>query len=308
MSSTYAYLGPRGTFAEAAIRGLPSSADAQLIPALSVPSALEMVRSGEVTGALVPIENSVEGSVPTTLDDLSHGTTLEIVEETAIPVEFSLLVRPGTTLAEIKRIATHPHAHAQCVEWLASNLPGVHVLPAMSTARAAADLTEDANYQAAICSPTAAAHYGLEVLHENIGDNDAAWTRFILVRRAGHRLASTGNDKTTVTLFIHQDHPGALLEILTEFEVRGINLTRIESRPTKRALGDYFFSIDFEGHIDDERVGEAMKGLHRICADVKFLGSYPRHDGKGSPIATRVQDSAFVEADSWLDSVRHPNS
>jgi prephenate dehydratase len=306
MSDTFAYLGPRGTFAEAALRSLPSSEGAELVPALSVPAALEMVRSGEVSGALVPIENSVEGSVPTTLDDLSHGTALEIVEETAIPVTFSLLVRPGTALADIRQIATHPHAHAQCVEWLRVHLPNAAVLPAMSTARAASDLTADANYQAAICSSTAAHHYGLEVLHDNIGDNEAAWTRFILVRRAGHRLATTGNDKTTVTLFIHQDHPGALLEILTEFEVRGINLTRIESRPTKRALGDYFFSIDFEGHIDEERVGEAMKGLHRICADVKFLGSYPRHDGKGSPVATRVADAAFVEADGWLASVRNP--
>jgi prephenate dehydratase len=107
-----------------------------------------------------------------------------------------------------------------------------------------------------------------------------------------------------VSLFIHEDHPGALLEILTEFAVRGVNLTRIESRPTKRQLGDYFFSIDFAGHIDDERVGEAMKGLHRICADVKFLGSYPRHDATNSEVRPSVQDTAFVEAREWLARLR----
>lgn len=304
MSPTYAYLGPRGTFAEAALLSMPISRGADLVAAHSVPVALEMVRAGQVTGALVPIENSVEGSVPSTLDDLSHGERLEIVQETAIPVTFGLLVRPGTALSDIRRIATHPHAHAQCIEWLARNLPGVHVLPAMSTAAAAAELDADAPYQAAICSTAAAHHYGLTILHEDIGDNEAAWTRFILVQRAATRAASTGNDKTTVSLFMHEDHPGALLEILTEFAVRGVNLTRIESRPTKRQLGDYFFSIDFEGHIDDERVGEAMRGLHRICADVRFLGSYPRHDGKTSPVRRSVADEAFVEAREWLARLR----
>ena len=304
MPTTYAYLGPRGTFSEAALLGMPVSANADLVPAHSVPVALELVRSGEVTGALIPIENSVEGSVPSTLDELSHGERLEIVQETAIPVTFGLLVRPGTQLSDITRVATHPHAHAQCVEWLHQNLPGVHVLPAMSTAAAAAELDAEAPYQAAICSTAAARHYGLEVLHDDIGDHDAAWTRFVLVQRVGARAASTGNDKTTVSLFIHEDHPGALLEILTEFAVRGVNLTRIESRPTKRQLGDYFFSIDFAGHIDDERVGEAMKGLHRICADVKFLGSYPRHDATNSEVRPSVQDTAFVEAREWLARLR----
>ena len=304
MSHTYAYLGPRGTFTEAALTAMPASSGANLVAADSVPQALEMVRDGKVDGALVPIENSVEGSVPTTLDDLSHGAPLEIVDEIAIPVTFGLLVRSGTTLADITRLATHPHAHAQCLAWLRENLPDVHVLPAMSTAAAAAELTEGATYQAAICSTVAAGHYGLDVLRDDIGDNDAAWTRFILVRRAGHLAAPSGNDKTTVSLFMHEDHPGALLEILTEFAVRGVNLTRIESRPTKKALGDYFFSIDFEGHISDERVGEAMRGLHRIWADVKFLGSYPRHDSSQAKVKHSVTDAAFREAREWLAALR----
>lgn len=304
MTNTFAYLGPRGTFAEAAILRLPAAQGQTLVPAESVPAALAMVRNGEVAGALVPIENSVEGAVPTTLDGLSHGTTLEIVAEIAIPVEFSLLVRPGTQLSDIKRIATHPHAHAQCLEWLSTNLPGVHVLPAMSTAVAASDLADGANFDAAIAAHVAADYYKLEVLADNIGDSDAAWTRFVLVRKPGHALPASGNDKTTVSLFMYENHPGALQEILTEFTVRGIDLTRLESRPTKKQLGDYFFSLDFEGHIDDERVGEALKGLHRICADVKFLGSYARHDHVAEPVKTAVNNESFIEADEWLSHIR----
>ena len=304
MTDSYAYLGPRGTFTEAALLSLEISKTGTLIASATVPQALELVRSGQVTGALVPIENSVEGSVAATLDDLSHGTSLEIVDEIAIPVTFALLARPGKTIADIARVATHPHAQAQCAQWLHENLPHAQVLPAMSTAAAAEGLTADANYDAVICSSVAAQHYGLEILLEDIGDNESAWTRFILVRQAGHTNSSTGNDKTTVSLFIRDDHPGALLEILTEFAVRGVNLTRIESRPTKKQLGDYFFSIDFEGHINDERVGEAMKGLHRICADVKFLGSYARHNTQGTPVRTTVSDAAFSDADQWLAHLR----
>ena len=184
------------------------------------------------------------------------------------------------------------------------NLPGVHVLPAMSTATAASDLSEGANFDAAICARVAAEYYNLEILADNIGDSDAAWTRFVLVQKPGHALPASGNDKTTVSLFMMENHPGALQEILTEFTVRGIDLTRVESRPTKKQLGAYFFSIDFEGHIDDERVGEALKGLHRICADVKFLGSYPRHDHTPEPVKSAVNNEAFLEADQWLSNLR----
>jgi len=304
MTMTYAYLGPRGTFSEAALLALPESKGAELIPAHSVATALTMVREGNVSGALVPIENSVEGSVPTTLDELAHGSTLQIVDEIAIPVQFALLAKPGKALNDIKRIATHPHAHAQCAGWLQENLPGVHVLPAMSTASAAAELADGVNYDAAIASPNAASHYGLNVLVDGIADKSAAWTRFILVRTPGHLQQPTGNDKTTLSLFMHEDHPGALLEILTEFSVRSVNLTRIESRPTRKQLGDYYFSIDCEGHIDEEHVGEALKGLHRICADVKFLGSYPRHEVITGESEASDTERAFVDADEWLTKTR----
>ncbi len=303
-----AYLGPRGTFSEAALAQLPASAGADFVPFASVPLALDAVRSREVLSALVPIENSVEGSVTSTLDELALGEPLMIVDEQVIPVTFTLMSRTGTTLADVRRIATHPHASAQCRAWLRANLPAAVVIPAGSTAGAAAALLEEPPaFEAAIAPRIAADVYGLSILADDIGDNDEAWTRFVLVSLPGSPPSPSGADKTTLTLFMREDHPGALLEILTELSVRGVNLTRIESRPTRKALGDYYFSIDCEGHLADARVGEALAGLHRVCADVRFLGSYPRHDGKPPLLRPGVTDSDFAEAQSWLSSMRAPN-
>lgn len=299
----YAFLGPMGTFAEAAWRSL-AIPDAEARPAASVVAALDLVREGGVRGALVPIENSVEGSVATTLDELAMGSPLVITSEISIPVQFALMVRPGVRREDIRTVATHPHAQAQCRGWLARNLPDALIIPAMSTAGAAQALTDGALYEAAIAQRIAAEHYSLEILADGIADNEDATTRFIIVEQAGALPERTGADKTTLVLFMHADHPGALLEILTELAVRGINLTRIESRPTRRAMGDYFFSIDCEGHVEDERVGEALKGLHRVCAEVRFLGSYPRHDGREPLLREGVFDSDFADAEEWLNRVR----
>ena len=307
MKNSFTYLGPKGTFTEAAFLQMPIAQGAELIPAESVREALNLVRTGKVFGALVPIENSVEGSVATTLDELGHGDSLEIIDEIAIPVEFALLAKPGVSISDIKRIATHPHAHAQCVDWLHKNTPGVHVLPAMSTAAAAEELSEGANYDAAICSVAAAKHYGLEILAQGIGDSDSAWTRFVLVSKPGHAQPSTGNDKTTLSLFMHRNQPGALLNILTEFAVRGVDLSRLESRPTKQQLGDYFFSLDCVGHIDDENLGDALIELRRICADVKFLGSYPRHDNASTHGEVIDVAKSNVDPQTWLENLRKRN-
>jgi len=308
MKNSFAYLGPKGTFTEAAFLQMPIAQGADLIPAESVREALNMVRIGTVFGALVPIENSVEGSVSTTLDELGHGESLEIIDEIAIPVEFALLAKPGVKISEIKRIATHPHAHAQCVDWLHKNTPGVHVLPAMSTAAAAEELASGANYDAAICSVAAAKHYGLEILAQGIGDSDSAWTRFVLVSKPGHAQPATGNDKTTLSLFMHRNQPGALLNILTEFAVRGVDLSRLESRPTKQQLGDYFFSLDCVGHIDDENLGDALIELRKICADVKFLGSYPRHDNASANGTLAEIKKSTVDPQTWLENLRKRNN
>ncbi|CAA9332703.1 MAG: Prephenate dehydratase [uncultured Nocardioidaceae bacterium] len=305
----YSYLGPEGTFTEQALRTLPDAATAVLEPCSTVTVALDAVRSGTADGAVVPIENSVEGSVPVTLDELAQGEPLMITREMTVPVAFSLLVRPGTALSDVRRVGTHPHAAAQTRTWLAEHLPGAEVVHASSTAQAAArlavpDAAGPAPWDAAVSAPLAAERYALEVLARGIGDNPDAVTRFVLVTRPGPPTPPTGRDKTSLVAFMHEDHPGALLEILEQLTVRGVNLTRIESRPTGAALGDYCFSIDAEGHVLDQRVGEALAGLRRVCADVRFLGSYERHDGKAPRLRPGTTDEEFEEAAAWLARLR----
>jgi prephenate dehydratase len=305
MTTRIAFLGPRGSFAEAALRTLPISDEAELIAAASVQAALDAARDGSVDSALVPIENSVEGSVSITLDELANGEPLVIVDEAVLAVSFSLVVRPGTLLADITRIATHPHAAAQVRGWISANLPDAVMLPALSTAAAAQGLLDPAcGYDAAIAQHIVTELYDVESLADGIEDTPDAITRFVLVQRPGAITSPTGADKTTLSLFIRHDQPGALLAILTEFAVRGVNLTRIESRPTRKQLGDYYFSVDIEGHVSDSRVSEALMGLHRVCLDVRYMGSYPRHDGKVPVLREGVTDGDFAEAQEWLRQLK----
>lgn len=300
--SRYTYLGPAGTFTEAALTPLLKSGDSAL-PAANVTAALEAVRNGGSDYALVPIENSVEGVVARTLDELAVGEPLMIIGEHVLQVSFALMVKPGTTLRDIKRVATHPHAEAQCREFIAKNLPHAEVVMTNSTA-AGAESVAKGDADGAIAAEVAATHYGLEVIERNIGDRNGAVTRFVLISKLGTIPALTGHDRTSLAIFIAADHSGALLEILTEFAVRGVNLTFIQSRPTGSELGQYHFIVDAEGHIEEERVGDTLKALHRICAEVRFLGSYPRAD-KVAPTSTKgMTDSAFQSADKWLSAVR----
>ena len=161
-------------------------------------------------------------------------------------------------------------------------------------------------YDAAVSAEVAAGHYRLAVLARDIADNPGAVTRFVLVTRPGPPPPPTGADRSTLVAFIADDHPGALLEILTEFAVRGVNLTRIESRPTGGGLGRYSFSLDLEGHLADERVGEALSALHRVCMDVRFLGSYPRADAVGPTVRSGTSDADFRDAAAWLARLRGP--
>jgi prephenate dehydratase len=300
----YAFLGPEGTFAEQALQGLPAARGAHLLPEPSVPAALDAVRGGEADGAMVPLENSVEGAVAVTLDELATGEPLVVTREALLPVTFDLLARAGTALSGVTTVLTHPHAAAQCRRWLSEHLPGADVRPALSTAAAARAVAEDRAADAAIAAPIAAARYRLAVLAEGIGDTADAVTRFVLVSRPAPPARPTGTDKTSLVAYIADDHPGALLEILTELAVRGVNLTRIESRPTGVGLGRYCFSIDAEGHVAEARVGEALMGLRRVCSDVRFLGSYPRADGAGSPVRRGTADADFAAAAAWLAAVR----
>ncbi|MBW8481752.1 prephenate dehydratase [Actinomadura parmotrematis] len=303
MPERYAYLGPQGTFTEAALRAFPASAGADHLPYATVPAVLDALRRREVDAAVVALENSVEGSVPTTLDELATGEPLQIVGEVHLPVSFALLVRPGTSLADVKSVASHPIAQPQCRRWLAEHVPDAEWRAATSNAEAAQHVA-DGHYDAALAGSFAAARYGLEVLAEDIHDVADAVTRFIALRRPCEPPAATGTDRTTVVAFIGADHPGALLEILTEFSVRGINLTLIQSRPTGTGLGSYLFWMDFEGHVADARVGEALMALRRICRDVRFVGSYARADRVRPEIRRGTHDADFDAAAAWLDSLR----
>ena len=216
---------------------------------------------------------------------------------------FALLARPGTTLDHVRTVAGHAQAHLQCRGWLREHLPAADTVETPSNADAAR-LVADGRWDAALAAGTAAAVYGLDVLADDVHDVPGAETRFVLVTRPQAPGPSTGADKTSLVLVIGQDHPGALLEILTEFAVRGINLTRIESRPTGGGIGDYFFAVDAEGHIDEARVGEALIGLHRICAEVRYLGSYPRADAVRPSLRRGVSDAEYGQAQAWLARVR----
>lgn len=305
MTTRIAFLGPRGSFAEAALRTLPISETSELVAAASVQAALDAARDGSVDCALVPIENSVEGAVSITLDELANGEPLVIIDEAVLAVSFSLVVRPGTSLFDVKRIATHPHAAAQVRGWVSANLPDAVMLPALSTAAAAQGLLDPAcGYDAAVSQHIVTELYDVVSITDGIEDTADAITRFVLVQRPGVIPVRTGADKTTLSLFIRSDQPGALLAILTEFAVRGVNLTRIESRPTRKQLGDYYFSVDIEGHVNDSRVSEALMGLHRVCLDVRYMGSYPRHDGKAPVLREGVTDGDFAEAHQWLRQLK----
>jgi len=274
MSIKYAYLGPAGTFTEAALLKI-AAGDDQLIAYANVTAALDAVRKGEVSKALVPIENSVEGVVARTLDELAIGQPLVITAESTLPVTFSLMTLENKDPKDIKSIATHPHAESQCRSYIAKNYPNAQVIETASTAAAAKGLSKG-DYDAAIGAAIAAKNYQLKIIAEDIGDNSNAVTRFVVVEKPGKLPAATGKDRTSLAVFIAIDHAGALLEVLNEFAKHQVNLSFIQSRPTGSQLGHYHFIIDAEGHLEDKPVSAALAGLKEICEDIRFLGSYPQ--------------------------------
>lgn len=303
----YGYFGPAGTFTHQALLSIPGTERGELTPYATVAACLDAVRAGEVKAGLVPIENSVEGGVSATLDNLTYGEPLMITREVLLPVQFTLFARPDTKLADIRRVITHPHAAAQCRNWLAANLAQATITTEGSTAAAAAAVADPSSgYDAAVSSDVAGKLYGLEPLATEIADNEAAVTRFILLTQPGPVGPATGADKTTMVLFLRADRSGALLELLDQFASRGVNLCRIESRPTKTVFGNYCFAVDAEGHIDDDRMAEAMMGLHRVSARVIFLGSYPRADAAPQHVLPGTSNDDHRAAREWLDSLRHP--
>ncbi|QUG99526.1 prephenate dehydratase [Saccharopolyspora erythraea] len=298
-----AYLGPSGTFTEQATRALTTDFDAELVPYDGVRQALAAVRSGEVVAAGVPVENSVEGSVPATMDALASDEPVVAVAETVLPVVFDVLVRPGTRPEDVSTVASHPHAIAQVRGWLEANLPSAEVHFAGSTAAAAAAV-RDGEYDAAVAAPIAVERYAsLERLSAGIADVRDAFTRFLLVRRPSPPPEPTGADRTSVAAVI-SDEVGTLALLLSELTLRDINLSRIESRPTKDRLGEYRFFLDFDGHVADSRVGDALAALRRRCSEVRFLGSYPKADRAPSAIRPSASEQAFRASARWLDDIR----
>lgn len=306
----YVYLGPEGTFAEQALRSLPPPRGARVDPAPSVPEALDAVRSGEADAALVPLENSIGGAEGVTLDEISRGEPLVIAREVVLPVTFVLAARTSRALADVRTVAAHPNAARQCRGWLRNHVPEATVVEVLSNG-AAAVAAADGTYDAAICAPIGATRNRLTVLADEIADHKDALTRFALVTRPGPPPKPTGDDVTSLAVYISADRVGALLAVLTELAVRGVNLTRIESRPSGERLGRYVFFLDCTGHVAQARMGEALQGLHRVCAEVKFLGSYPRARHPDEPASSTAtppppgtSDEDFAASAAWLARIR----
>jgi prephenate dehydratase len=316
-----AFLGPHGTFCEQALRTLTSAdldaalgdAEPSEHPLSSTTGVLDAVRRGDADAACVPVENSVEGGVPATMDGLVEQPPLVIVREILLRVEFAVLVRPGTAAADVTSVASHPHGEAQTRRWIAEHLPGAEVRLTGSTAAAAAQVAAG-EVDAAVCAPVAAAHHGLEALATGVHDTGDAVTRFVLVRPPGPPglPTPTGDDRTSIAATT-VNRPGALLAVLTEIAMRGVDLTRIESRPLQDRRGDYWFFLDGSGHVADPAMGEALAALRRRCTDVRFLGSYPRArldgprgeavSGPGSQEPGQTLED-HNEAASWVAALR----
>ena len=302
-AKTVAYFGPAATFTQEALLTQPDLAEAELRALGSITAVLDAVAQGDVDLGFVPIENAIEGTVSATIDGLIHDVDLHIQREVVMDIHLHLLARPGAALADIRTVASYPHALAQCQKYLARELPEAEQRAANSTADAARVLGESGDPgDAAIAPRLAAERYGLVVLAEDVEDHPDNQTRFVLVARA-RVPRPTGHDKTSIVCFQRADHPGSLHGILGQFAARNINLSKLESRPTKQGLGDYCFVIDLAGHLADEIVADCLRDLHAGLAGVKFLGSYPAA-GEHGPEQRRQADAAWQAADDWLRALR----
>lgn len=308
MVETYSYLGPAGTFTEAALAQVPQAQGKTWRSVSSVSQALDDVVTGRSIAAMIAIENSVEGGVSATQDALASIPNIRITGEYLVDVDFSLVARPGLSMKDLKVIVAHPVAYAQCLRWLDAHLGNHEHIPATSNVSSAFSLLEHSVADAAITSLDAPLPSELNLLAEKIADNRTAVTRFVLVSRSTVLPEPTGADKTSMIVELPDNHPGALLELLEQFSTRGVNLSLIESRPIGDSLGRYRFMIDAEGHLADERVADAMLGVHRFSPRVTFLGSYPRADRSHIDYVKRYDDAVFVQARTWLNSLLTRNS
>jgi prephenate dehydratase len=269
-----AYLGPPGTFSEEAVTRCELAGGDEPMPCASFPDAWDAVLAGRADAALLPVENSIEGAIGTTLDLLVHRSGLMILRELLLPVQQQLLAAPGTTLSQVIRVLSHPQPLGQCARFLRERLPGARLEATHSTADAAIQVSQGLAGAAAIGSRAAAGRYGLSIIAESIQDSDENTTRFVLVARQD--APPTGRDRTSIAFTMDRDRPGGLYEVMGEFASRGINLSKIESRPMKQALGHYVFFVDFEGHRLDAPSAAALESVRRRVHQFHLLGSYPR--------------------------------
>ena len=302
-----AFLGPPGTFTEEALLTQPDLADSELVPMRSMPEVLAAVDAGGADLAFVAIENSIEGTVNLIIDALVFDHHLLLQREVVHEITENLLAPAGMDLGDIRRVISFPNALGQCRAWVNANLPGVEEVAANSTAEAARMVAEAGveGASAALGGALAGKLYGLDILVPHVEDHPGNMTRFVVAATpgAGRIPAPTGHDKTSIVCFQRSNEPGSLHAILGQFSARGLNLTKLESRPTKKGLGDYCFIIDLEGHISDEVVADCLRDLHASLGSVKFLGSYPAAGEQGAAIR-RDAAASWRAADEWVAGLR----
>ncbi|MGO1434627.1 MAG: prephenate dehydratase [Canibacter sp.] len=304
MTRRYSYLGPAGTFTEAALKQVPEAEGQEWNAVANVGEALQSVVAGESDAAMIAIENSIDGGVTVAQDALATLPNLQIIGEYLVPVDFVLVTRPGVSLDEVSVIGAHPVAYAQCQQWLDKHLPGHVHMQAASNVQSVADLFDEvSNIDAAIAPPSITDHYDVEVHADHVAANEHAVTRFVLVSTRQAVGEPSGHDKTSLIAELPEDRSGALLELLEQFATRGVNLTLIASRPIGDRMGRYRFVIDAEGHAKDERVADALLGLKRFSPKVIFLGSYPRADKIEPVTRPEMDDTAFRDARDWLREI-----
>ena len=280
-----AYLGPRGTFSEDALRAAVGEQEVEAVPSASVYEAIVAVREGRADRALVPFENSIEGAVTATLDTLAFDSDgLSLVGEYDLPVRHCLIARNEMPLEDIRVVLSHPQPSAQCARFIRENLPQAEVRAAPSTAEAVRTVAESNEPWAALGAESAARLYGAAVLRAGVEDEADNITRFVWVAREGTSPSGSGPWRTSLVFSeLGEDHPGALVEALQVFSDRGVNLTRIESRPLRRGLGRYQFFVDIEGGAGEEPLGSAIEALRSKAENVRVLGSWPIATPPGVP-------------------------
>jgi prephenate dehydratase len=297
MSKRVGFLGPEGSFSHEATLTLGAQ---DSVAYRSLADLLAAVRDGEITQALVPLENALEGTVAATIDGLVFDHDLYIVHELILPISLHLLAKPGVTVDEITSVRSYVHALGQVRTYLASR--GLATVETGSTSQAAREVSESSEKWAAVGSLLAGQIFGLDSIADDIADHGANATKFVLVEK-GRVAPPTGQDRTSIVCFQDADKPGSLFGILGRFAARDINLTRLESRPTKQGLGNYCFVIEFEGHIGDDVVSDCLMDLQAHLARVKFLGSYPV-TGEQSQEHRGDVEQARLRADQWVSQIK----